>query len=70
MIQALEEAGATGEARTGGNREHQLQRTDRIFTFDATHTPIKPVLVVNLVDGVQVNPVEVDPNSNDAKNNK
>ena len=31
------------------------------FTFDPTHTPIKPVLVVNLVDGVQTDAVAVTP---------
>ena len=33
------------------------------FGFDDAHTPTKKVLVVQLEDGVQVNPVEVDPNS-------
>ena len=31
------------------------------FTFDATHTPIKSVLVVELVDGVQATAVSVSP---------
>ena len=52
------------EKYTGGNNPPDCGSFDGVtgaFTFDATHTPIKPVLVVNLVDGVQTDAVAVTP---------
>ena len=60
---ALEEAGATGEALNNAIANMEFTGLTGSFGFDDAHTPTKKVLVVQLEDGVQVNPVEVDPNS-------
>ena len=62
-LQALEEAGATGEALNNAIANMEFTGLTGSFRFDDAHTPTKKVLVVQLEDGVQVNPVEVDPNS-------
>ena len=62
-LQALEEAGATGEALNNAIANMEFTGLTGSFEFDDAHTPTKKVLVVQLEDGVQVNPVEVDPNS-------
>lgn len=62
-LQALEEAGATGEALNNAIANMEFTGLTGSFGFDDAHTPTKKVLVVQLEDGVQVNPVEVDPNS-------
>ena len=62
-LQALEEAGATGEALNNAIANMEFTGLTGSFGFDDVHTPTKKVLVVQLEDGVQVNPVEVDPNS-------
>ena len=62
-LQALEEAGATGEKLNEAIKNIQFSGLTGSFTFDETHTPTKKVLVVQLQDGVQVNPIEVDPNA-------
>lgn len=62
-LQALEKAGATGEALNNAIADMEFTGLTGSFRFDDAHTPTKKVLVVQLEDGVQVNPVEVDPNS-------
>ena len=62
-LQALEEAGATGEKLNEAIKNIQFSGLTGSFTFDDAHTPTKKVLVVELQDGVQVKPVEVDPNA-------
>lgn len=62
-LQALEEAGETGEALNEAIKNIEFTGLTGSFTFDEEHTPLKKVLVVELENGVQVNPVEVDPNA-------
>ena len=62
-LQALEEAGETGEALNEAIKSIEFTGLTGSFTFDEEHTPLKKVLVVELENGVQVNPVEVDPNA-------
>ena len=62
LIQAIEEAGSSeGAAVQAALAKISFNGVTGSFTFDATHTPIKPVLVVNLVDGVQTDAVAVIP---------
>ena len=62
LIQAMEEAGSTdGAAVQAALAKISFDGVTGSFTFDPTHTPIKPVLVVNLVDGVQTDAVAVTP---------
>ena len=62
LIQAIEEAGSSdGPAVQAALTKISFDGVTGAFTFDATHTPIKPVLVVNLVDGVQTDAVAVTP---------
>lgn len=62
-LQALEEAQETGEAFNEAIKNIEFTGLTGSFTFDEEHTPLKKVLVVELENGVQVNPVEVDPNA-------
>lgn len=62
-LQAIEEAGETGEALNEAIKNIEFTGLTGSFTFDEEHTPLKKVLVVELENGVQVNPVEVDPNA-------
>lgn len=62
-LQALEKAGKTGEAFNEAIKNIEFTGLTGSFTFDEEHTPLKKVLVVELENGVQVNPVEVDPNA-------
>lgn len=62
-LQALEEAGETGEALNEAIKNIEFTGLTGSFTFDEEHTPLKKVLVVELQNGEQVNPVEVDPNA-------
>lgn len=62
-LQALEEAGETGEALNEAIKNIEFTGLTGSFTFDEEHTPLKKVLVVELENGEQVNPVEVDPNA-------
>lgn len=62
-LQALEEAGKTGEAFNEAIKNMEFTGLTGSFTFDEEHTPLKKVLVVELQNGEQVNPVEVDPNA-------
>lgn len=62
-LQALEESGETGEALNEAIKNIEFTGLTGSFTFDEEHTPLKKVLVVELENGVQVNPVEVDPNA-------
>lgn len=59
-LQALEEAGATGEKLNEAIKNIQFEGLTGSFTFDEEHSPTKPVLVVELQDGVQVNPIKID----------
>lgn len=62
-LQALEEAGASGEKLNEVIKNMEFTGLTGSFTFDDAHTPQKKVLVVELQDGEQVNPTEVDPNA-------
>ena len=62
-LQALEEAQETGAAFNEAIKNIEFTGLTGSFTFDEEHTPLKKVLVVELENGVQVNPVEVDPNA-------
>lgn len=62
-LQALEKAGKTGEALNEAIKNIEFTGLTGSFTFDEEHTPLKKVLVVELQNGEQVNPVEVDPNA-------
>ena len=62
-LQALEEAQETGEAFNEAIKNIEFTGLTGSFTFDEEHTPLKKVLVVELQNGEQVNPVEVDPNA-------
>lgn len=62
-LQALEEAGASGEKLNEVIKNMEFTGLTGSFTFDDAHTPQKKVLVVELQDGKQVNPTEVDPNA-------
>lgn len=57
-IQALEEAGATGEALKTALEEIEFDGLTGSFTFDDTHSPIKTVMIVELENGVQTSAVE------------
>ncbi len=59
-LQALEEAGATGEKLNEAIKNIQFEGLTGSFAFDEEHSPTKPVLVVELQDGVQVNPIKID----------
>ena len=59
-LQALETAGATGEKLNEAIKNIEFTGLTGSFTFDETHTPIKDVLVVELVDGVQENTIKVN----------
>ena len=62
LIQAIEEAGSVeGAAVQAALNKIEYDGVTGAFTFDKTHTPIKPVLVVSLVDGVQTKAVNVTP---------
>lgn len=63
MIQAFEKAGSADSEKA----QKEMTKLDfsgitGSFTFDDTHTPKKTALVVKMVDGVQKDAVEVDPN--------
>lgn len=62
-LQALEEAGETGAKLNEAIKNMEFTGLTGSFTFDDAHTPIKDVLVVELENGAQVNPVKVDPNA-------
>lgn len=62
-LQALEKAGKTGESFNEAIKNIEFTGLTGSFTFDEEHTPLKKVLVVELQNGEQVNPVEVDPNA-------
>lgn len=62
-LQALEKAGKTGEVFNEAIKNIEFTGLTGSFTFDEEHTPLKKVLVVELQNGEQVNPVEVDPNA-------
>lgn len=62
LIQAIETAGSTDTAAIQkALTEVNFSGVTGDFTFDETHTPIKSVLVVELVDGVQSTAVSVSP---------
>lgn len=62
LIQAIEAAGTTDSAAVQkALTEVHFSGVTGDFTFDETHTPIKSVLVVELVDGVQSTAVSVSP---------
>ncbi len=62
LIDAIEKAGSTDkEAINKAVAEMSFSGVTGEFTFDATHTPIKSVLVVELKDGVQTDVVTVTP---------
>lgn len=61
-LQALEEAGATRDKLNEAIKNIEFDGLTGSFKFDEEHTPLKEVLVVELQNGEQVNPVNVDPN--------
>ena len=61
LIEAIEKAGTDKEAINDAVAKMEFSGVTGDFKFDATHTPIKSVLVVELVDGVQENAVSVTP---------
>lgn len=62
LIEAIEKAGTTdADAVNKAVNEIEFTGVTGDFTFDETHTPIKSVLVVELVDGVQSTAVGVTP---------
>lgn len=62
LIQAVNEAGSTDkEAVKEAVKKISFKGVTGEFTFDAKHSPIKTVLVVELVNGVQENAVSVNP---------
>ncbi|MGN1344178.1 MAG: ABC transporter substrate-binding protein [Traorella sp.] len=62
LIQAIEKAGTTdADAVNKAVAEISFSGVTGDFTFDETHTPIKSVLVVELVDGKQTTAVGVTP---------
>lgn len=62
LMQAVEKAGSTDAvAVKDAMTQIQFDGVTGAFSFDATHTPVKPVLVVDLINGVQTNAVEVTP---------
>ena len=62
LIQAIEKAGSTNsEAVRNAVESISFDGVTGSFSFDDTHTPIKSVLVVTLVDGVQGDAVAVSP---------
>lgn len=60
-LQALEEAGAGGEALQSSLEGIEFNGLTGNFTFDDTHSPIKDVLIVKMVDGVQTESIKQDP---------
>lgn len=63
MIQAIETAGSKDSAKVQAAMAGiTFDGVTGSFSFDAAHTPIKSVLVVELVDGVQSGAVSVSPN--------
>lgn len=63
LIQAIETAGeANGEKIQEALTKIDFKGITGSFTFDETHSPKKTALVVRLVDGVQTDAVNVDPN--------
>ncbi len=62
LIQGIEKAGSSDpEAIQKAVSEIEFDGITGSFTFDAAHTPVKSVLVVKLVDGVQSDAVSVSP---------
>ena len=62
LIQACEEAGTNDSAAVRDVMEAiHFKGITGSFSFDKTHTPIKSVLVVELVNGVQESVIEVSP---------
>lgn len=62
-LQALEEAGATGDKLNEAIKNIQFTGLTGSFEFDEKHTPKKDVLIVELQDGVQVNPIKINPDA-------
>ena len=61
LIKGVEEAGSDPVALQAAVNGIEFNGVTGDFTFDATHTPIKSVLVVKLVDGVQSSADSVSP---------
>ncbi len=62
LIEAVNTAGSTDTAAVKTVIDDiNFEGVTGSFSFDDTHTPIKTVLVVELVDGVQTNAIEVSP---------
>lgn len=62
-LQALDKVGETKAALNETIKNMEFDGLTGSFKFDEKHTPLKKVLVVELEDGEQVNPVEIDPNA-------
>ena len=62
LIQGIEKAGSNDPtAIQKAVKEIEFDGITGSFTFDAAHTPVKSVLVVKLVNGVQSDAVSVSP---------
>ncbi|MEG2543231.1 MAG: ABC transporter substrate-binding protein [Longicatena sp.] len=63
MIQSFEKAGSKDAGKVQAAMSAlEFKGVTGGFSFDKTHTPKKAAIVVKLVDGVQKDAVEVDPN--------
>lgn len=62
LIEAIETAGSTdSDAIKQALESVNFEGVTGSFSFDKTHTPIKSVLIVNLVDGIQTDATPVSP---------
>ncbi|MCI6271615.1 MAG: ABC transporter substrate-binding protein [Erysipelotrichaceae bacterium] len=61
LIENIEKVGGDSQALRDSIEKTSFSGVTGDFTFDKTHTPIKTVLVVELVDGVQSSAVSVSP---------
>ena len=61
VLQALDEAGAGGEELQKAITDINFKGLTGEFTFDEQHSPLKPVMIVNQVDGKQTEAVSITP---------
>ena len=61
VLQALDEAEAGGEELQKAIASIEFKGLTGEFTFDEQHSPLKPVMVVNQVDGKQTEAVSITP---------
>lgn len=61
LLQSLDKAKAGGEELQKALSKAKFSGLTGSFTFDKTHSPVKSVMVVNQVDGVQTEAVSITP---------